>query len=129
MEQFDRYDEIDYTGGSDPDVWEIHLECFFSKTAALKRYAAIKRLHGGATKKTAVRPFFRPNGEIEVHQDMIKDFSTDAAHQTAGVWQFEYWLPASELQAADFESKMSKQDPEGWADHREREKRQVRKMR
>lgn len=128
MDKFDRYDEIDYTGVSNPNIWEIHLEFFFSKKAALKRYAAIKRLPSEAAKKTAVRPFFRPNGEIEVHRDMIKDFSSDAAHQNPGVWQFEYWLPSSEQQASDFESKMSQQDPEGWAEHRERAKRKVRSM-
>jgi hypothetical protein len=113
MDSFDKYDEIDYTGKSNPNIWEIHLEFFFSKMAALSRYATIKRLHREAAKKTAVRPFFRPNDEIAVHRDMIKDFTPDAANQTAGVWQFEYWLPSSEQQASDFESKMSKEDPEG----------------
>jgi hypothetical protein len=129
MDKFDRYDEIDYTGKSDPNIWEIHLEFFFSKTTALKRYAAIKRLHREAARKTAVRPFFRPNGEIEVHRNMIKDFTPDAANQTAGVWQFEYWLPSTEKQAVDFESKMLKEDPEGWDEHRGREKRKVRSIR
>lgn len=129
MDNFDKYDEIEYTGKSDPNIWEIHLEFFFSKPNALKRYAAIKRLHREAAKKTAVRPFFRPNGEIEVHPDMIKDFTPDAAKQSAGVWQFEYWLPSSEQQAADFESKMSQQDTKGWAEHRDREKREVRRIR
>jgi hypothetical protein len=129
MDKFDRYDEIEYTGKSNPNVWEIHLEFFFSKTAALRRYAAIRRLHREATKKTAVRPSFRPNGEIEVHRDMIKDFTPDEANQTAGVWQLEYWLPSTEEQAADFESKMSKENPQGWAEHRDREKRRVRSIR
>jgi hypothetical protein len=51
MDKFDRYDEIEYTGKSNPNVWEIHLEFFFSKTAALRRYAAIRRLHREATKR------------------------------------------------------------------------------
>jgi hypothetical protein len=125
MEKFDRYDEIEYTGKSNPNIWEVHLEFFFSKTAALQRYATIKRLHPKAAKKTAVRPFFRQNLEIQVHRNMIKDFTPDAANQAAGVWQFEYWLPSTEQQAAEFESKMSKEDPEGWAEHRDREKRKV----
>lgn len=41
------------------------MEFFFSKEAALKRYATIKRLHPEAIEKTAVKPFFRPNGEIQ----------------------------------------------------------------
>jgi hypothetical protein len=125
MENFDRYDEIEYTGKSNPNIWEVHLEFFFSKTAALQRYATIKRLHPAAAKKAAVRPFFRQNLEIQVHRNMIKDFTPDAANQAAGVWQFEYWLPSTEQQAANFESKMSKEDPEGWAEHRDREKRKV----
>jgi hypothetical protein len=128
MDKFDRYDEIDYTGKSDPNIWEIHLEFFFSKTAALKRYAAIKRLHREAARKTAVRPFFRANGEIDIHRDMIKDFTPEAANHVAGVWQFEYWLPSTEQQAADFKTKMSKEDPEGWDEHRGREKRKLRRI-
>ena len=126
MEKFDRYDEIDYTGKSNPNIWEIHLEFFFSKAAALKRYATIKRVHPEAARKTAVRPFFRRNGEITIHRDMIKDFTPEAAAKAEGVWQFEFWLPSTEQQAADFESKMSRQDPEGWAEHRNREKRIIR---
>lgn len=128
MEKFDRYDEIDYTGKSNPDIWEIHLEFFFSRTAALKRYATVKRLHPEARKK-AVRPFFRPNGEIDIHQAMIKDFTPDAANEAAGVWQLEFWLPSTEKQAADFETAMSKKDPEGWAEHRNREKRNIESIR
>jgi hypothetical protein len=128
MDNFDKYDEIDYTGTSNPNIWEVHLEFFFSKQAAMKRYAEIKRLHPKSAHKTAVRPFFRANAEIAIHRDMIKDFTPDAATQTAGVWQFEYWLPSSEQQASDFESKMSKDDPEGWAEHRDREKRKVRSI-
>jgi hypothetical protein len=128
MEKFDQYDEIEYTGKSNPDIWEVHLEFFFSKEAALKRYASIKRLHPEAARKTAVRPFFRRNGEIEIHQDMIKDFASGAASQPEGVWQFEFWLPSTEQQAADFESKMSKENPEGWAEHRSREKRSIRSI-
>jgi len=128
MEKFDQYDEIEYTGKSNPDIWEVHLEFFFSKEAALQRYAAIKRLHPEAARKTAVRPFFRRHGEIEIHQDMIKDFTPDAANQPEGVWQFEFWLPSTEQHAADFESKMSKEDPEGWAEHRNREKRSIRSI-
>jgi hypothetical protein len=128
MENFDKYDEIDYTGKSDPNIWEVHLEFFISKQTAMKSYAEIKRLHPESALKTAVRPFFRANGEIEIHQNMIKDFSADAASKAAGVWQFEYWLPSSARQAADFESKMSKGDPEGWAEHRDREKRKVRNI-
>jgi hypothetical protein len=41
MEKFDQYDEIEYTGKSNPNIWEVHLEYFFSKEAALKRYATI----------------------------------------------------------------------------------------
>src|SRR6185437_9091311 len=93
MEKFDRYDEIDYTGKSNPNIWEVHLEFFFSKAAALKRYAAIKRLHPEAARKTAVRPFFRPNADIEIHQDMIKDFTPEAASKAAGVWQLEFGYP------------------------------------
>ena len=126
MEKFDRYDEIDYTGKSNPNIWEVHLEFFFSKSAALKRYATIKRLHPEAAKKTAIRPFFRAKGEIEIHQDMIKDFTHEAAEKAAGVWQFEFWLPSTEQKAADFEAKMSKQDPKGWAEHRQKEKITVR---
>ena len=29
MDSFDKYDEIDYTGKSDPDIWEIHLDFSF----------------------------------------------------------------------------------------------------
>ena len=128
MEKFDQYDEIDYTEESNADIWEVHLEFFFSKTAALKRYASIKRLHPEAARKTAVRPFFRRNGEIQIHQDMIQDFTEEAATQAEGVWQFEFWLPSTRQQAADFESKMSKDDPEGWAEHRNREKRSLRNI-
>jgi len=128
MEKFDQYDEIEYTGKSNPNIWEVHLEFFFSKEAALKRYASIKRLHPEAAEKTAVRPFFRPNGEIQIHQHMIKDFTPETANRAPGVWQFEYWLPSTEQQAADFESKMSKQDPKGWAEHRSREKRNIRSI-
>ena len=77
MDNFDKYDEIDYSGKSDPDIWETHLEFFFSRQTALRRYAEIKRLHPEAAKKTAVRPFFRPTGEIEIHPDMIKDFTSE----------------------------------------------------
>ena len=76
MDNFDKYDEIDYTGKSDPDIWETHLEFFFSKQTALRRYAEIKRLYPEAARKTAVRPFFRPTGEIGIHPDMIKDFGS-----------------------------------------------------
>jgi hypothetical protein len=123
MEKFDRYDEIDYTGKSDPNIWEVHLEFFFSKPTAIKRYAAIKRLYPEAAKKTATRPFFRPKGEIEIHQNMIKDFTPEAASRAAGVWQLEFWLPSNEKTAAEFEAKMSKADPDGWAEHRGRDKR------
>lgn len=126
MEKFDRYDEIEYTGKSNPNIWEVHLEFFFSKSAALKRYATIKRLHPEAAKKTAVRPFFRAKGEIEIHQDMIKDFTPEMASKARGVWQLEFWLPSTEQKAAEFEAKMSKQDPKGWAEHRQREKRTIR---
>jgi hypothetical protein len=126
MEKFDQYDQIDYTGKANSNIWEVHLEFFFSKAAALQRYAAIKRLHPEAARKTAVRPFFRRNGDIEIHQDMIKDFTPDAARHAEGVWQFEFWLPSSQQQAADFESKMLKENPEGWAEHRNREKRNLR---
>src|SRR6185437_14815965 len=126
MEKFDRYDEIDYTGKGDPNIWEVHLEFFFSKAAAMKRYAAIKRLNPEAAKKTAIRPFLRPKGDIEIHQDMIKDFTPEEAIRAAGVWQLEFWLPSNEKTAADFETKMSKEDPEGWAEHRGRAKRNLR---
>ncbi len=65
-------------------------------------------------------------GEIEIHQDMIKDFTPEAAQKAAGVWQFEFWLPSTEQKAADFEAKMSKQDPKGWAEHRQKETRTLR---
>jgi len=126
MEKFDRYDEIDYTGKSDPNIWEVHLEFFFSKAAAIKRYADIKRLHPEAAKKTAIRPFFRRKGEIEIHQNMIKDFTPEAAGRAAGVWQLEFWLPSNEKAAAEFETRMSKEDPKGWAEHRGRAKRNMR---
>jgi hypothetical protein len=128
MEKFDRYDAIDYTGNSNPNIWEIHLEFFFSKAAALKRYATIKRLHPEAAKRTVIRPFLRPNGDIQIHRDMIKDFTPETEAQAEGVWQFEFWLPSTEQQAADFEKKMSQEDPEGWTEHRNREKRSTRNM-
>ena len=84
MDSFDKYDEIDYTGKSDPDIWEIHLEFFFSRQTALQRYAEIKRLHPEAAKKTAVRPFFRPKGEIEIHPDMIKDLASENLETAKG---------------------------------------------
>jgi hypothetical protein len=62
----------------------IHLEFFFSKKVALKRHATIKRLHPLTARKTAVRPFFRPNGETQIHEAMIKDFTPDAAAQAEG---------------------------------------------
>ena len=89
MEKFDRYDEIDYTGKSDPNILGSPFGVFFFKPAAIKRYAAIKRLHPEAAKKTAIRPFFRATGEIEIHQNMIKDFTPEAASRAAGVWQLE----------------------------------------
>ena len=107
MDSFDKYDEIEYTGKSNPNIWEAHLEFFFSKQTAMKRYAEIKRLHPESALKTAVRPFFRAHGEIEIHQDMIKDFNPEVAKELGGVWQFEFWLPSTEQQAADFEAKMS----------------------
>jgi hypothetical protein len=129
MDKFDRYDEIEYTGKSNPNVWEIHLEFFFSKTAALRRYAAIRRLHREATKKTAVRPFFRANGEIEVHRDMIKDFTPDEANQTAGVWQLDTGYPQPKSKLRTLKAKCQKENPQGWAEHRDREKRRVRSIR
>jgi hypothetical protein len=114
-------------GRSDPDVWETHLEFFFSKQTALRRYAEIKRLHAEAAKKTAVRPFFRPTGEIEIHPDMIKDFGSENLDTAKGVWQFEYWLPSTEKQAAKYEDRMSAGDPNGWAEHRQRQKRHMHK--
>jgi hypothetical protein len=125
MDNFDKYDEIDYSGKSDPDIWETHLEFFFSRQTALRRYAEIKRLHPEAAKKTAVRPFFRPTGEIEIHPDMIKDFTSENPDTAKGVWQFEYWLPSTEKQATEYEDRMSARDPKGWAEHRQREKRQT----
>lgn len=127
MDNFDKYDEIDYTGKSDPDIWETHLEFFFSKQMAMRRYAEVKRLHPEAAKKTAVRPFFRPTGEIEIHPDMIKDFGSANPDKAKGVWQFEYWLPSTEKQAMEYEDRMSAEDPEGWVEHRRREKRQMHK--
>jgi len=85
----------------------------------------MKRLHPEAAKKTAVRPFFRPKGEIEIHPDMIKDLDSENPETAKGVWQFEYWLPATEKQAAEFEGRMSAKDPGGWVEHRRREKRQM----
>lgn len=123
MEKFDKYDEIDYTGKSDPDIWETHIEFFFSKEAALRRYAEIKRLHPEESRKTQ-RPFFRATGDIEIHRDMIKDFKEGVTPGTAdGVWQLEYWLPSTEKHAAEYESRMSAQDPKGWTEHRQRDKR------
>lgn len=126
MEKFDQYDEIEFTGKSDPNIWEVHLEFFFSKQTAMKRYAEIKRLHPESAQKTAVRPFFRAHDEIEIHRDMIKDFNPEVAKELGGVWQFEFWLPSTEQQASDFETKMSNDNPEGWAEHRKREKRNIR---
>jgi hypothetical protein len=125
MDSFDKYDEIDYTGKSDPDIWETHVEFFFSRQTALQRYADIKRLYPEAAKKTAVRPFFRPKGEIEIHPDMIKDLASDSLETAKGVWQFEYWLPSTEKQAAEYEGRMSAKDPGGWTTHRGRAKRQM----
>jgi hypothetical protein len=125
MDSFDKYDEIDYTGKSDPDIWEIHLEFFFSRQTALQRYAEIKRLHPEAARKTAVRPFFRAKGEIEIHPDMIKDLASENLETAKGVWQFEYWLPSTEKQAAEYEGRMSAKDPGGWTTHRGRAKRQM----
>ena len=125
MDSFDKYDEIDYTGKSDPDIWETHVEFFFSKETALQRYAEIKRLHPDAAKKTAVRPFFRQKGEIEIHPDMIRDLDSGDRETSKGVWQFEYWLPSSENQAAEYEGRMSAKDPAGWSEHRSREKRRM----
>ena len=127
MEKFDKYDEIDYAGKSDPDIWETHIEFFFSKQTALRRYAEIKRLHPNAATKTAQRPFFRPTGEIEIHPDMIKDFDSENPDMAKGVWQLEYWLPSTEKQAAEFEGRMSARDPRGWTEHRRREKRLLHK--
>ena len=76
MEKFDKYDEVDYTGKSDPDVWETHVEFYLSKQTALARYAEIKRLHPEAAKQHALRPFFRKTGEINLHRDMIKDLGS-----------------------------------------------------
>jgi len=87
---------------------------FFSKPAAIKRYAEIKWLHPKAAKKRVISPFFRPKSEIEIHQNMIKDFTPEAASRSAGVWQLEFWLPSTEKTAAEFETKMSKEDPNGW---------------
>src|SRR5579859_7077696 len=125
MDSFDKYDEIDYTGKADPDIWETHLEFFLSKQTALRRYAEIKRLHPEAGKKTALRPFFRPKGEIEIHPDMIKDLDSEKLETAKGVWQFEYWLPSTEKQAAEYEGRMSAKDPGGWTTHRGRAKRQM----
>jgi hypothetical protein len=127
LEKFDQYDEIEFTGKSNPNIWEVHLEFFFSKQTAMKRYAEIKRLHPESAQKTAVRPFFRASGEIEIHRDMIKDFNPEVAKEL-GVWQFEFWLPSTEQQAADFETKMAKDNPEAWAEHRKREKRNIRSI-
>src|SRR3954462_13068832 len=118
MDNFDKYDEIDYTGKSDPDIWETHLEFFLSKQTALRRYAEIKRLHPEAAKKTAVRPFFRLKGEIEIHPDMIRDLDSESLETAKGFWQFEYWLPSTAKQAAEYEGRMSANDPGGWIAHR-----------
>ena len=127
MDSFDKYDQIDYTGNSDPNIWEVHLEFFFSKQTAMRRYAEIKRLHPEAAKKAAARPFFRPKGEIEIHPDMIKDLGSETLETAKGVWQFEYWLPSTEKQAAAYEGRMSANDPAGWTKHRQREKRHMSK--
>jgi len=125
MDKFDKYDEIDYTGKSDPDIWETHVEFFFSRQTALQRYAEIKRVHPEAAKKTAVRPFFRAKGEIEIHPDMIKDIDSESLETAKGFWQFEYWLPSTEKDAAAYESRMSAKDRDGWSQHRGRAKRQM----
>jgi hypothetical protein len=125
MDSFDKYDEIDYTGKSDPDIWETHLEFFLSKQTALRRYAEIKRLHAEAARKTAVRPFFRSKGEIEIHPDMIRDLDSESVETAKGFWQFEYWLPSTAKQAAEYEGRMSANDPGGWTTHRGRAKRQM----
>jgi hypothetical protein len=124
MEKFDKYDEVDYTGKSDPDVWETHVEFYLSKQTALARYAEIKRLHPEAAKQHALRPFFRKTGEINLHRDMIKDLGSGDPASAKGVWQLEYWLPSTARQAADFESRMTAKDPQGWSEHRRREKRE-----
>ena len=124
MEKFDKYDEVDYTGKSDPGVWETHVEFYLSKQTALARYAEIKRLHPEAAKQHALRPFFRKTEEINLHRDMIKDLGSGDPTSSKGVWQLEYWLPSTASQAADFESKMASRDPEGWSEHRRREKRE-----
>src|SRR5438067_1945844 len=87
MEKFDKYDEVDYTGKSDPDVWETHVEFYLSKQTALARYAEIKRLHPEAAKQHALRPFFRKTGEINLHRDMIKDLGSGDPASAKGVWQ------------------------------------------
>lgn len=55
---------------------------------------------------------------------MIKDLGAGDPASSKGVWQLEYWLPSSASQAADFESRMTARDPEGWGEHRRREKRE-----
>ena len=76
-------------------------------------------------RETAVRPFFRAKGEIEIHPDMIKDLASENLETAKGVWQFEYWLPSTEKQAAEYEGQMSAKDPGGWTTHRGRAKRQM----
>jgi hypothetical protein len=56
---------------------------------------------------------------------MIKDLDSENPETAKGVWQFEYWLPATEKQAAAYEGRMSAKDPGGWTKHRGRAKRQM----
>jgi hypothetical protein len=50
MDSFDKYDEIDYTGKSDPDIWETHLEFFLSKETAL-RFGSCKKASTSGTSR------------------------------------------------------------------------------
>ena len=126
MQRFDKYDEIDYTGKSDPDIWETHIEFYYSKTAAFRRHKEIKARHPEAAKKAEFEPFFRPVAEVEIHQDLIKDKGSKSAKNAQGLWQVEYWLPSTEKQAATYETRMSDKDVEGWKEHRRQPRRNTR---
>jgi len=81
---------------------------------------------------------YRPEASTEMPNlflasDYVRTYTAvacmEAANEAAGRWQLECWPPSTEKQAADFETTMSKKDPEGWAEHRNREKRNVESVR
>jgi hypothetical protein len=66
------------------------------------------------------------NCNLNCHHGRVVAHITIGSTSTS--WQFKFWLPSTEEQAADFETKMSKDSPEGWAEHRKREKRNIRNI-